>query len=495
MTTFDPTKLRDQSIASALPKNSGMFIDGGWQKTSGGQTETYNPGTGELLGLVDNANRDDVNKAIESAHRAFQTWRHVSPIERGDYLKKVAQIMRNNKEELALIDSANSGNPVADMERDVLEGARQIEYYAGLGTEVKGDTIPMGPDVVNMTIYEPRGVCVRILAYNHPLMFAAIKLCGPLITGNTCIIKPAPQAPLSTIRLFELIEGVLPPGVLNLVSGGLECGQALTEHPLTPSISLVGSVGSGVAVAKSAADRLKHVVLELGGKNAMAVYPDANIEETVKGAIMGMNFGWCGQSCGSTSRLFLHEDIYDAIFEGILNQMDHYQPGIQTERATTMGSLISRPQLDKVLRYIDIGKSDGAKLAYGGEQPTEKKLKDGFFVKPTIFSDVNQSMRIANEEVFGPILAVLKWTDEDKLYEQINSTEFGLTGSIFTSNLSNANRGAARIESGYIWVNTAAPHYIGAPFGGYKMSGVGREGSIAELYDLCETKNVHMSLI
>jgi betaine-aldehyde dehydrogenase len=308
------------------------------------------------------------------------------------------------------------------------------------------------------------------------------------------IIKPPPQAPLSAYRMFEIIDGILPAGVLSLLSGGRECGEAMTSHPLAPVVTLVGSVPSGRAVARGAAERLKHVVLELGGKNGLLAYPDADIARTVEGALKGMNFTWCGQSCGSTSRLFLHESIYEEVLEGLLQGIKQFKPGLPTEMETTMGAIVSRAQLDKVMSYIEIGKQGGARLAYGGSIPRDPALSRGFFVEPTVFTNVNMDMRIANEEIFGPVLAVLKWRDEEALFEQVNRVEYGLTASIYTTSLANAHRAARRVEAGYIWINNAGPHFVGVPFGGYKQSGIGREESIKELYTFTQTKNIHITL-
>ena len=440
------------------------------------------------------ANTADVDKAVRSAHKAFLEWRRWKPRDRGAVLKKVAAVLREHAEELALLDAANCGNPVKAMIRDGYDGPDYIDFFAGLATEAKGDVTPMGEDIINMTVQEPYGVCARIVAYNHPYMFAAMKIGAPLVTGNTVIIKPPPQAPLSALRMFELIEGLLPPGVLNLLSGGRECGEAMSTHPLTPVVTLVGSVQSGRAVARACADRLKHVVLELGGKNGLIVYPDADIKRAIEGAVKGMNFTWCGQSCGSTSRLFLHESIYDTVLQGVLESIKQFKPGIPTEMDTTMGAIISKAQQDKALSYIDIAKGEGAKLLAGGGVPRDPRLSGGFFVEPTVFADVNMGMRIAKEEVFGPILSVIKWRDEDAMLEQVNQVEYGLTASIYTTSLANAHRAARRVESGYVWVNNAGPHFVGVPFGGYKQSGIGREESIKELFTFTQTKNIHITL-
>jgi betaine-aldehyde dehydrogenase len=495
MTGFDASKISDPKVAAVLPTRRDLFYGGAWQQPRGGYVDTLNPGTGESLGPVAEANAADVDAAVNAAHAGFRLWRQALPLDRARALRQIAAVIRAHAEELALIDAANCGNPVAAMVRDAEDGADTIDFFAALVTELKGAVLPMGPGVVNMTVHEPIGVCARILAYNHPLMFAALKLGAPLAAGNSVILKPPPQAPLSCLRLFELVGSILPPGVLSLITGGRESGVALTEHPLVPSVSLVGSVPSGQAVARIAAERLKHVLLELGGKNALIVYPDADLDKAIEGAIKGMNFTWCGQSCGSTSRLFLHADVHDRVLEGVLKAITRFKPGIPTNPRTTMGALISRAQKDKVLRYIDIARThDRATLAYGGAVPTAPELAGGNFVEPAIFTDVTPGMRIEQEEVFGPILSVLRWRDEDAMFEAVNGVPYGLTGSVYTTSLANAHRASARIEAGYVWVNNAGPHFLSAPFGGYKLSGIGREGSIEELFAFTETKNIHITL-
>jgi betaine-aldehyde dehydrogenase len=418
----------------------------------------------------------------------------MKPLERAALMKKVAAVLRENAFDLAMLDAANCGNPIREMQRDALIAATQIEYYAGLATEVKGETLPMGEGILNYSVREPYGVCGRIVAYNHPIMFTAAKMAPPLVAGNTVVMKPPYQAPLSAMRMMELLDGILPPGVLNIVSGGKACGEALVAHPLVPRVSLIGSVPTGRAVAKAAADRLKHVTLELGGKNACIVYPDADLSKAIAGGVGGMNFTWCGQSCGSTSRLFVHESIHDRVVEGMLEAVKAFVPGIPTEMATTMGAIISKPQWDKIMGYIDLGKREGAKLAYGGKAPQDEKLAKGWFVEPTLFTGVRQSMRLANEEVFGPVLSILKWNDEDRLFEEVNAVEYGLTASIWTTSLANAHRAASRVEAGFVWVNHTSSHFIGTSFGGYKQSGIGREEGFDELVSYTQHKNVHVVL-
>jgi len=481
-------------IDAVLPRHRDLYYDGKWQKPRGGYQDTLNPATGRSLGPCAEANAEDVDAAVQAAHRAYRTWRAVKPLERAALMKQVAAKLRANAEELAMLDAANCGNPVREMMRDAGTAAAQWDYFAGLVTEMKGETIPMGDGVVNMSVREPFGVCARIVAYNHPIMFTAAKAAPAIAAGNTVIMKPPYQAPLSAYRFLELVDGILPPGVLNILTCGKDGSQALVAHPLVPRVSLIGSVPTGRAIARAAAERLKHVSLELGGKNACIIYPDADLEKAAKGAVGGMNFSWCGQSCGSTSRLFVHESVYDRVMEGVMKHIKTYQPGIPTEMDTTMGAIVSRAQLDKIMSYIEIGKREGATLAYGGRRPDDPRLAGGFFVEPTVFTNVTHKMRIASEEIFGPVLSVLKWQDEETLFEQVNAVEYGLTGSVWTTSLANAHRAAGRIESGFIWVNGAGPHFLGVSFGGYKQSGIGREEGYDELISFTQSKNINITL-
>lgn len=489
-----PVARKPAAAPFPLPKNRDLYYAGAWHKPQGGYLDTVNPGTGESLGPCAEANTADINAAVAAAHQAFPQWSRTKPADRAVMLRKVAAILRANATELAMLDAINCGNPVAEMTRDVLAAAAQFDFFAGLVTELKGDTMPMGDGVVNLSVREPFGVVGRIVAYNHPLMFTAAKSAAPLAAGNTVIMKPPYQAPLSAYRFMELIDGIFPPGVLSIMSGGTECGSALVAHPDVPYVSLIGSVPTGRAVAKSAADRLKHVSLELGGKNPCIVYPDADIERAITGAVAGMNFTWCGQSCGSTSRLFLHESIHDEVVAGLLKKIGHYKPGIPTDPATTMGAIVSHAQQQKILGYIDLGIKEGATLACGGKVPSEPELQGGFYVEPTVFTGVSQDMRIANEEVFGPVLSVIKWNDEEAMLEQVNRVEYGLTAAIFTKDLAKAHRAASRVQSGFIWVNNAGPHFLGTGYGGYKQSGIGREESIEELLAFTQSKNINITL-
>ena len=492
-TTFENTKDR-ASRNDRLPRHRDLYFGGGWHTPRGGYAETIDPATGDSLGPTAEANADDVHDAATAAHAAARAWRGTKPQERAAILKRIATVLRDNADELAFLDAANCGNPVSEMSSDARVAAAHLDFYAGLVTELKGETIPMGDGVVNMTVREPYGVVARIVAYNHPLMFTAGKIGAPLAAGNTVIMKPPPQAPLSAYRLMELVDGIAPPGVFNLVTGGIACGEALSTHPLIPVVTLIGSVPTGRAVATSAAARLKHVVLELGGKNALIVYPDADVEKAIEGAVRGMNFTWCGQSCGSTSRLFVHESLYDRVLAGVVAAARTYRPGLPTDPATNMGAIVSKAQWEKILGFIASGKAEGARVATGGGIPDDPALANGFFIEPTVFADVSMSMKIASQEIFGPVLSVLKWSDEEAMFEDVNSVDYGLTAAIYTRDLRRAHSAASRVEAGFVWINNSASHFLGAPFGGYKQSGIGREESIDELYAFSQTKNINISL-
>ncbi|MCC6890289.1 MAG: aldehyde dehydrogenase family protein [Hyphomicrobiales bacterium] len=478
-----------------LPTHREPYYAGKWQKPATDRyAEVTAPGSGASLGKVADGTVADAEAAIAAAKAAFKEWRRVPPLERAKMLRAIADVLRKNGNELAMLDAADCGNPYAEMVRDANAGAAQLDFYAGLVTEMKGASIPMGPDAVNFSVREPLGVVGRIIPFNHPFMFAAGKSGAPLAAGNTVVLKPPEQAPLSALRLAELIDGILPPGVWNVVPGGREVGQVLSSHPDVAMVALIGSVPTGHAVMKAASDTLKPVLLELGGKNALIAFPDADLEAVSAAVVDGMNFTWCGQSCGSTSRAFLHESIYDAVLERATESIKRYRPGDPTDPATTMGSIVNRVQYDRIMSFIASAKAEGARLVTGGKRPDDAKLANGLFIEPTIFADVNMGMRIGREEIFGPVLSVFKWKNEDDLLAQVNQVEYGLTCSIWTNDLATAHRTAAAVEAGYVWINEVSKHFLGAPFGGYKQSGIGREECIEELLRFTREKNIHVSL-
>ena len=377
---------------------------------------------------------------------------------------------------------------------DAEAAASQVDFFAGLVTEMKGASVPMGPDVVNFSVREPLGVVARILPFNHPMMFCAGKTAAILAAGNSVVVKPPEQAPLSALRIAELSEDLFPAGVFNVLPGSREASAHLAAHPGVAMVALVGSVPAGKAVMRAAADTLKPVLLELGGKNALIAFPDADPDEVADAVIAGMNFAWCGQSCGSTSRAFLHEDIHDQVMEHVKARITRFRPGLATDPKSTMGAIVSAEQKDRVLRYIESARAEGARLACGGGPPSDPALANGFFVEPTVFTEVTMQMTIAREEIFGPVLAVLKWREEARMLAEVNSLDYGLTCSIWTNDINTAHRTAGRVEAGFIWVNEVGKHFLGAPFGGYKQSGIGREESLEELMAFTQEKNIHIRL-
>jgi betaine-aldehyde dehydrogenase len=483
------------SIKLNLPTQRGAYYGGKWHDPKSGRSiDQINPGTGDSLGKAADCGAEDIDAAVKAAKTAFKDWRRVPPLERAKMLKEIARVLRDNAGELAMIDSADCGNPLTEMMGDANVAAAQIDFFAGLVTEMKGQSIPQGPERLNFSVREPLGVVGRIVPFNHPFMFIAGKAAAPLAAGNTIVMKPPEQAPLSSLRLAELIDGLLPPGVFNLVPGGKEAGAALASHPGVAKIALIGSVPTGKAVMRAAADTLKGVLLELGGKNALIAYPDADPDAVAGGLVGGMNFTWCGQSCGSTSRAFIHEKIYDAVLERVKVRIKQWKPGIPTEPATTMGAIISKTQFDRVMMYIDSAKSEGARLVNGGGRPADPALANGLYIEPTVFADVKPSMRIFKEEIFGPVVGVVKWSDEAAMFEQVNSVEYGLTASIWTNDLTTAHRAAANVEAGFIWINDISKHFLGTPFGGYKQSGIGREECLEELLSFTQEKNININL-
>jgi betaine-aldehyde dehydrogenase len=496
MTVMDQDPDLSSQVAAALPTQRGLYYSGRWQAPrSGRHARSTSPSTQEDLGAYAIAGPEDVEAAVGAAAAAWPAWRDTPPLARAAMLRRVALIVREHAGELALIDAADCGNPVRQMRDDAEVAATQLEYFAGLAMELKGETIPTANGSLDYTMREPLGVVARIIPFNHPFMFAAGKIAAPLAAGNTVVVKPPEQAPLSTLRLFELIEGVFPPGVLNCLTGDRVTGAALAAHRDVAAVALIGSVNAGKAVMRTAADDLKKVLLELGGKNAMLVYPDADLQKAALGAVRGMNFTWCGQSCGSTSRLFLHESVYQQVLDRVVSLTSTlHRPGLPTDTRTTMGALVSREQMDKTLDFIASATGEGEVIAHGGQRCEDAALRHGYFVEPTILANVTPAMRVAREEIFGPVLSVLKWSDEDALFDAVNGVDYGLTASIWTQSLRTAHRAAARVQAGYVWINGSSAHFIGAPFGGYKRSGIGREECKDELLEFTQVKNVNVTL-
>ncbi|BBD99640.1 aldehyde dehydrogenase [Sphingobium amiense] len=480
---------------AVLPSQRNLYYGGEWHSAlRGGTLTTYNPATGAEICTVADAEEHDVDAAVAAARAGFAIWRDVPPLERTKIMREMAVRLRGHAEYLALLDAIDGGNPVRMLRGDVEMAAGQLEFFAGLVTEMKGASIPMGPGAVNFSTREPQGIVARIIPFNHPLMFCAGKAAAPLAAGNAVIMKPPEQAPLSALKLAELWHGLLPPGVLNILPGGRAAGAALATHPDIAMVTVVGSVATGRAVMRAAAETIKPVLLELGGKNALIALPDADPEEVADAVIRGMNFDWCGQSCGSTSRAFIHDSLYDAVIQKAAEKIRRFRPGVPSDPETVMGAIASQAQYDRVASFVQSGIADGARLVSGGKHPEGNEFANGWFFEPTLFADVTMDMAVAREEIFGPVLSVLRWSDEAELIAQVNQNDLGLTCSIWTNDLHSAHRLAGAVEAGYVWVNEVARHFLGAPFGGVRQSGLGREECLEELLAFTREKNIHIRL-
>ena len=488
------SQLPEEAIpALRLPRSPDLYYGGVWYKSVADERiPVENPGTGEVLAHVAHARSADMDAAVTAARQGFTHWREVPPAGRARILRQAAELIRRHGAELAMLDAADSGNPYSEMRKDAEAAAAQVDFFAGLVTEMKGASIPMGPERVNFSVREPLGVVARLLPFNHPLMFCAGKTAAILAAGNAVIVKPADQTPLSALRLAELIGPLFPAGVFNVMPGDRLAAAHLAAHPGVAKVALVGSVAAGRAVMHAAADTIKPVLLELGGKNALIAFADADPDEVAQAVVEGMNFAWCGQSCGSTSRAFLHERLHDAVLERVCKLLRDFVPGAPTDPASRMGALVSRTHYERVLQYIASAHADGARLMYGGKRPAHCPPGRGYFIEPTVFADVTAGMRIAREEIFGPVLSVLRWRDAEAMFEQVNALEYGLTCSIWTHDLDTAHRAAQRVAAGFVWVNEVAKHFLGSPFGGYKQSGLGREECLDELLAFTQEKNIHI---
>ena len=474
-----------------------MYVAGAWVTAEGGRTYSIaNPATGEPLADVPFASPADVDTTASLAADACVAWGRTSLDHRVAVLEEVARRLRENADALALTDALELGSPVRAMRADVLSAIERIHYFCGIVRELRGECMGNSEQQLHYTLRQPFGVAACLVAFNHPLKFAVVKAMPALLMGNAVIIKPAEQTPLSALDLAELVGGLFPTGVFNVLTGdGPETGAALVHHPSIRRIGLIGGVETGRQVLRAAAEGIKTVTLELGGKNPIIVCPDADLDAAIEGIVAGMNFTRNqGQSCGSTSRLFLHGGAREYVLPRLLERVRRIRPGLPTEPQTEMGCLVSREHLARVMGYIDGAQKEGAVLLTGGRPPDDPRLARGCFLEPTILDRVTPTMTVAREEVFGPVLSVLTWTDEETLIGCVNDVIYGLTASIWTRDLATAHRLASRVEAGYVWINGASRHYTGLPFGGWKQSGLGRAEHMEELLSYTQTKAVTLHL-
>lgn len=452
---------------------------------------TIDPSTGSPLADVPVADAATVDRAVRAAAAAQPAWRDLGVPGRRRLLEALGAAVREHRHELAMLDALDGGNPYPAMLSDVERCLHQFVTWPAVAGMTGGATIPIDPRDLHFTEYEPFGVVARIVAYNHPAYFAIKAMLPPLVMGNAVVLKPAEQTPLSALRLAEIAQSVLPPGVFTVVTGGAEAGASLVGHPLVRRIGFTGSVATGLAIQRAAAaSAVKHVSLELGGKNAMIVFPDAPVEAVADAVVAGMNLDSCaGQSCGSTSRVFVHEDVHDAVVDAVTQRIARFVPGVAYLGGTAMGPLVSAAHRDRVAGYVAAGRGEGARMVATGADPG---LPGGFFQPPVLFDRVEPHMRIAREEIFGPVVSVLRWSSVDTVLAQANAVEYGLTGAVWTNDLQQAMRVVRGLHTGYVWVNDVSRHYWGQPFGGVKDSGLGREETLDELRTYAEVKAVNM---
>jgi 2-formylbenzoate dehydrogenase len=456
---------------------------------------TTNPSTGEHIATVPAATPGDVDAAVRAGHAAFEEWRHVAPRERAARIRAWAELVRDHTEELAELDALDAGLPLHAGRFDVGNAVEAMHLNADWAMELKGTTIPSTSDHLHYTVREPFGVVARIIAYNHPLMFAT-RAATPLVAGNAVIVKTPDQAPLSGLRLAELAAEVLPKGLLTVLAGsGPVVGDALARHPGIRRLAFTGSVRTGLAIqgAAAASGVVKSISLELGGKNPLILYPDADLEAAARGALVGMNLTMTGgQSCGSTSRLLAHESVAEEVVDMVRAHFEGLTIGDALADGTQMGPMITEVHRDRVLAHVQSARDSGATIAAGGEPPDG--LDRGWFVAPTLITGVEGDMPIAQNEVFGPVLSVITWRDEEEAVRIANGIEYGLTASIWTRDVARAHRLARRIDAGFVWFNETSAHYHGVPFGGFKNSGVGREEDLSEVLSFTQVKTVNVPL-
>lgn len=477
-----------------------------WNLTVGGEAaaavsgrtyENWSPVTESVICRLPDGGPEDVEAAVRAGQAAVVEWSARPPRERARIVRKLADIVREHREELATLDAIDVGNAYTSMLGDVEVGADSLEFMADAALALSGETYNDTTTHLHYTRREPFGVVARIVAFNHPVMFAIQKIAAPLIAGNAVILKPSDASALSALWMGELFKDALPKGLLSvLVGAGPDLPRAIVRHPDIRRIGFIGSEMTGRSIQRDAAEvAVKDISLELGGKNAIIVCPDVDIRAAARGVVKGMNFqGWQSQSCSSTSRLFVHEDVADDLIAEIVEVIREIRIGNPLDPATQMGTLASQAQFEKTLRYIDTAKKEGARLVTGGGRPDTLDGEGGLFVAPTVFDNVGFDSTLAVEEVFGPVLSTFRWRDEDEVIRLANSVRYGLTGAVWCNDITRAHRLAHALDTGYVWINDAAAHFTGVAFGGFKGSGIGKEESVEELLSYSQSKTVNLRL-
>lgn len=484
-----------EKVENFLIGKKHLFINGEFVKSKSQKTfESYNPATGEVLAHVYEADAEDIDMAVKAARKAFDEgpWSKMSASERSRLMYKLADLMEENSEELAQLETLDNGKPIRETTNaDIPLAVEHMRYYAGWSTKMVGQTIPVNGPFFNYTRHEAVGVVGQIIPWNFPLLMAMWKLGAALATGCTVVLKPAEQTPLSVLYLAELIEEVgFPPGVVNIVPGfGETAGQSLVDHPLIDKIAFTGSTEVGKMIMSRASKTLKRVTLELGGKSPNIILPDADLTKAIPGALNGVMFNQ-GQVCCAGSRVFIQKKQYDNVIADMVSHAQNIKQGAGIHADTEIGPLVSTEQQQRVLNYIDKGVREGAELLVGGEKTQEQ----GYFVSPTIFANVQDEMTIAKEEIFGPVISALPYENLDELIDRANKSEYGLAAGIWTRDVVNAHYIANNLRAGTVWVNCYNVFDAASPFGGYKQSGIGREMGSYALDNYTEVKSVWISM-
>ncbi|MBJ7550958.1 betaine-aldehyde dehydrogenase [Marinomonas ostreistagni] len=473
-----------------------QYIHGRYVASTTGETfETRNPATGELLATLELAGEKELQAAVDSAKQGQKVWAAMSGVERGRILKRAADLLRENNEEIAKLEVLDTGKPLQEaMVVDIQTGADVIEYYAGLADKIQGDFQDLDADSFFYSRREPLGVCAGIGAWNYPIQIACWKSGPALAAGNAMIFKPSEETPLTAYKLAEIFtEAGLPDGVFNIVQGDARTGQLITNHPEIDKVSFTGEVGTGKKVMSASASSLKDVTMELGGKSPLIIFPDMPVDQAVSGAMLA-NFYTQGEVCTNGTRVFVHEDMLEAFKAELKTRTEAMIIGDPMDMDTQVGSLINQGHMEKVLGYIDAAKEAGATLLCGGERYTENGCENGAFVKPTVFTDCTDDMPQVRDEIFGPVMSVLSFKDEDEAIRRANDTKYGLAAGVFTKDVSRAHRVIKQLEAGICWINTWGASPAEMPVGGYKESGIGRENGIETLRAYTQVKSVLVSM-